>query len=438
MKNIPYKLTFLFPKNCKISGNYLTCFPFDSKKKKSYERKIKTFYISNTCGKDFEEIEVINSGFTLGILRSFESENAYHLQNSSFGSSGLCVRLSISHPDFPVLDKKICVLVPVGDFMIALDKSGYISDGALHGTFCLGLNLGISSVTLELEDKNSDLEKEKEAGKLLSTTRKTSKWIPGHKYLLPSREVLVYLGRAEKILSHKFYSSKNIKSLFSSLALGMSMYEVMNDSVPVFLLLDLKRDYSTYGKTIPQFLKSTLTESVDNTDPNNIDVLDFQGIFSNKIPGAVDLGKFLDEPDGYNFSEDLKLQIYNFLKLHNFPEIPQPNLYSNCCEASALYSGITDKFQDIPEIVESLSKNMEKYIKNAISECIRGRRYYISRDSSIKRGISVSQFKSYLINENIMPYWILGTTKKCSWLVSEVDQGIVDEALKEELIQLFP
>ena len=37
-----------------------------------------------------------------------------------------------------------------------------------------------------------------------------------------------------------------------------------------------------------------------------------------------------------------------------------------------------------------------------------------------------------------MPYWILGTTKKCSWLVSEVDQGIVDEALKEELIQLFP
>ena len=76
MKNIPYKLTFLFPKNCKISGNYLTCFPFDSKKKKSYERKIKAFYISNTGGKDFEEIEVINSGFTLGILRSFESENA--------------------------------------------------------------------------------------------------------------------------------------------------------------------------------------------------------------------------------------------------------------------------------------------------------------------------------------------------------------------------
>ena len=105
-------------------------------------------------------------------------------------------------------------------------------------------------------------------------------------------------------------------------------------------------------------------------------------------------------PDGYNFSEDLKIQIYNILKLCNFPEIFQPNLYTRSNEASVLYSGVIDKFQDVPEIIENLSKFMEKNVKIIINEYIRSRQYYLSRD--LKPGISIDQFKSYLINKDII------------------------------------
>lgn len=150
-------------------------------------------------------------------------------------------------------------------------------------------------------------------GELLETTNKTSKWIPGHIYVLSDRQVVIYLGRAKNIradIRYREYSTSMTK-LFASndlrSSLGLSSknnYYSENNA----LVIKLFSHYSE-EKISLEFLSSdtgtTVTmERFVSKFIKDINICDSFGIYylklgeKNKCPKAIDLGKIV------NFNQD--------------------------------------------------------------------------------------------------------------------------------------
>lgn len=163
-------------------------------------------------------------------------------------------------------------------------------------------------------------------GELLETTKKTSKWIPGHTYVLSDRQVVLYIGRAKNIRSdvrHYYDCSTTLTKLFASNdlrgSLGLSTKNAFyseNNALVIRLF-----SHYTDEKVLSDFLDpesgTIITmEKFISEFIKNMNVSDSFGIYylklgeKNKCPKAIDLGKMV------NFCQDFyKDDIINDLVL---------------------------------------------------------------------------------------------------------------------------
>ena len=138
---------------------------------------------------DIKELVIRNSKFELGVTDGTKV---------TFDKEGL-VSVSITNDEIKKrINYDLEVFISIDNFFDILKSSNnYITDGSFHGYYYFdnykvsGTNVYKSSFILD--DKN-EIDGEVEKGRLLSQEKKTTTYIPGHKYLLKNRDEILYLG----------------------------------------------------------------------------------------------------------------------------------------------------------------------------------------------------------------------------------------------------
>jgi len=171
---------------------------------------------------DFEVINVRNTRLKIEIPQ----EN--FRTRYKFGYYYLPVNITSPEIDKLNLNTKLQILVNSTKLLNIISEIRNIEEGIIQSSFCLE---GSSTLTnLEIEDiSNKDAVIE---GKLLSESKKTTRWIPGHRYLFTNRNYIVYLGEIKiKRLSYYSLGRENIWELFpddpqSKYCIGLDTYKL--------------------------------------------------------------------------------------------------------------------------------------------------------------------------------------------------------------------
>ena len=145
---------------------------------------------------DLEEITIQNSGFKLLLTPDI---------TPSFGATYALVR--IQHPSLESYDFPIYVKIHHFILTKLLSTSGYLSDGEIHGEYCLDFSLDDwRSCYFVLDERSNELELAKKIGNIMSSNKRVGikRWIPGHCYIINSSTSVLYIG---KISHYKYINS---------------------------------------------------------------------------------------------------------------------------------------------------------------------------------------------------------------------------------------
>ena len=302
--NIPSEVLCFVPKKDKLindSAPFLIYFLDRTKKTKRAEILLlrKTFSsIDNLHRKsiekseDLELITLKNEGFEL-FLSKFES-NFYYDAGKTF------IKVEVKHPELESYSASFHILVEIHSFYTILKKIRNIEECKLDGTFSMNFEgRGLLCPVVE-DNSNSEFINAKKVGKLLSTEKLTSKWIPGHLYLLKNREKVLYLGNIKNVISKGYWDWKNTY-LFANVINEFYLNCNNMDSENLLTITKLinpeayigstpiKFNIDTYkGWDISNFLREYLCNKII---PNNHYESSFT-IIPNSKP-AVDLGEYV-------------------------------------------------------------------------------------------------------------------------------------------------
>lgn len=149
---------------------------------------------------NFKEITVVNSDLMLSIDTGKDSY--YNYDNEVY------VRLLQKGND--VLDSyKFIVRCKLHNFFELLKNTFTINNGIISGSYCLRYNSLDSYIFVENLVGDKDIKESKRVSNLISSNRKTSKWIPGGKYYISPTEYVIYLGEYKDDVFLSYWCSRD-------------------------------------------------------------------------------------------------------------------------------------------------------------------------------------------------------------------------------------
>lgn len=260
---------------------------------------------------NYDRIVLENTGFKLRLVLDVSDRIC-----GASGRSPETILVEIIHPE---LEKyyPVYTSVDVNSILRAICRSGEVEDSIVSGTFSFLHEMSYYNTNIVLEDfSDKSLLDKKEKSKLIATTKGTSKWIPGHRYLLKSGKSFIYLGNTIQDKLYSSYSGKNYNGayylLWNSERIGRSYcaYEcptnvgkvvIFDDQLEKDMACNKFLDMKLGTATITEFIGSALQDYRSTLGPTYC-WSQMICMFSNKIPvTAIDMGEvFIDDTDSNN------------------------------------------------------------------------------------------------------------------------------------------
>ena len=125
------------------------------------------------------------------------------------------IKVRLIHPSFEKYDYPIYVEMRSGDFLNLIREAGYVSDGEVHGDYCLDFSISGGSewryCHFVLDNRSvSGVSMAKMIGDTMekNTRVNINKWIPGHQYIMNSTTIALYLGKVSSFNIIERYGSQ--------------------------------------------------------------------------------------------------------------------------------------------------------------------------------------------------------------------------------------
>ncbi len=398
---IPYELVFYYPAreelnkfySSQISQGYLLATGTSESAKSSTKLSARGYFENYTIGQRPRK--------TVGPAEDNEITKVVTLRNQGF-------RIEIPHighdQDYIAIDsdeiqekigKKLLIHMPYYSLFSLLLKAKNMTNLVLAGTYCFSSSTSQDcNLTAHLEDSSDTvLEKSREAGVKMSATKMTSKWIPGHKYVLKNdSKYILYLGDLKNVLAgNDFPWQKKLVSRFFNFSGGNgSYYSSFVEEGVVYLELTpdvqkLIKDYE--GKPLPDFIHNFFMNPKGwKALSSYVWIRDTKA--EQKLTGA-DMGEYMTLTDNYDL---------NFLVKSICGTIQaEPKNFEgllNCRNELSMYSFLApDLVNTNKDIVSRIHVMNKDYIKKYIKD--RCTRYWGSPKVEIKDltlGIVKTQF----------------------------------------------
>lgn len=154
-----------------------------SKKRKILNRSTANF--TDKVGMDtLVEFQITENRFIIELLEPKEFSQKIYCSGKWY------IRVKVSNPDLDS-DHTYFLTVPFDNFVEMVSQTDII-DKKLKDPFAIQI-IGMESFSL-ISVNDEDYKASSDIGKILATTRKTTKWKEGHKYLFANRQEFIYLG----------------------------------------------------------------------------------------------------------------------------------------------------------------------------------------------------------------------------------------------------
>ena len=321
---IPYELVFYYPVNeeaNKLFGSPLppgyalaaaTSGSAKSALKSSVRSNFEGYYLRKNAASSGKAgpmednnvtkvVTIRNQGLRLEVSQ-FSSENFRYY-------SGYATYMAVDSEEIQEkVGKKLLIHIIREDFFKLLWRAKNMTNLVLAGTYCFSANTSQDfNLTAHLEDSSDQvLEESKEAGTKMSATKMTSKWIPGHKYVLKKdSKYILYLGEIEEVLtSNEFVWQKRLRNHFFNFSGGSSSYYtgyVEKGTVYLELTQDVIKVVGEYeGKSLPEFIhKCLMTPDGWRSLSSYLWVRDSRA--EQKLTGA-DMGEYMTSSNTYDLN----------------------------------------------------------------------------------------------------------------------------------------
>lgn len=299
---IPFKVSCIIPKSRLKDDEFgfITGF-IDSKKRSNLSTLYKRLNNSKYKKEDLEELTIENKGFRLFLLSD---------QNiPSFRRVGgvEITYLEIKNDQLDNTRARYYIPVSVFDLIKILNKSRYIIDGEISGSYSLDINGTTATPVLE-DPLDDEYKKSVEFGKLLATSKKTTKWIPGHLYVTTSGSKILYLGDINRddilVLRNRWGSDRDYRFRLFANIFQTELIEKLNSHNKNMLIIEgisineslpNSFNFNSYkGSSISDFIDNYINKYI--VPKSNYYCCSSSGNFSiivNKPLSGIDLGEFL-------------------------------------------------------------------------------------------------------------------------------------------------
>lgn len=279
-------------------------------KEANYDR---TLYLSNHLGIDRDKYELV-------VFDNSEIKIKLNLRKTQYRAYDTRYCLELHHSSFEGRKYQPYICISCRDFLNILNKYEInLVDSELSGVFKIKImNLGTfpnySIVSEDFIDSDRFLKWSVDYYDLCTTTKHTSKWIPGHIYSLKNRSIFLYLGLGKDITRYKaswwgdystdlieLFTNNKLKDIINYSSLKKKDHTINYDNVKIVVPLSQEQLNSLLmfeGKrlTIKDFIKGVI--SVNPKFFNNIGYHTGLCYFKNNKPlVAMDLGKYIDIVD---------------------------------------------------------------------------------------------------------------------------------------------
>lgn len=401
MKNnyvIPKDLVFYIPKDledcprcfrCEEGYQLATCVGLNEKKYNKYNCRCSLYctlglscaYLSSSDDQtqDNEHTRAViigNHGFEFTILKSYSWDRS--------------VYLGVESPE--IMEKvgsKLMMKVDISNFLELLCNSGYVSGCKIHGTYRISSSCKYKDGKIEpkLEDPGDETYKESVvAGNCLSG-KQTSKWIPGHKYILKTGTYIIYLGDLKDVLlmgargkctTYPLFSFSHYRMIYSS--------QYQGGSGKVFIIIDdhnkdLLEEHK--GETSVEFLDFLLGDGYSGLG-YYCKVRDDR---STKLTGS-DLGEFFKVPDeDLDFDSLMKFKCRETLKAN--PDFPKRGKY---WYSSSSYVGLISV---VPTYFKENEESLRPLVVEEVKKVIRENLDSAYKYSRVANGAKKEDYKDY-------------------------------------------
>ena len=374
--NIPYEILCMIPKN-KIPmdefGNNRFYLNFVNKVKNPNMTTAginRTIMFNRRAGinkeGDLTQICIKNEKFKLRLPEDNGSNATYRDQGQDL------ITLELISDQLDNSLATFCILVNIKSFYNLLREIKSIKGGVLAGNYCLDIqDRGLLDIVLE-NPSDKEYKEARNVGKTLSTSKLTSKWKPGHVYLLKTREKVLYVGEVRNIVAKMDYWSPRRYSSFPIFAntyddkyfrfIGDYSYTMVIEGA---FINGSKNsiDMEKYkGYSIREFLRSYLNNKVI---PSGSYQKAFSVWYGPKV--AVDLGEYL-EVDNPDITDEFK-EVVNFtldsVDINNTDEITSNKI--------KYLSSVIPEFLDNNETIR---KNYIDYVMNQFTNYLANRKRY--------------------------------------------------------------
>lgn len=330
--NIPYELVLLYANVTK--PNYTTIFPVVVDKKSLTNKKRKKIIESIIEDKNYrycnDSIEMTEDDICEVII----SNTSFHiyLDNSNQDSIGANVlelfndytpvtSVRISNDELGLkFSKPVYILVSVSSLLKILKDSRYVTDGKIHGDYCMSFNVSGVIDLIQNDSQDKVLEKSKEIGKLINTKTRTSKWKPGYKYAFSPTEYVIYLGNVK---FKRYIDTTRNKFRFKTFCVFSDIFAYnysIGDLVEDDMNLCISSDYINTNPELKDFLETNTLEIEDVIaellSPKYKDNFGLDGINESSKRG-VEIEKCFNVSDNFNL-EDF---IINFIETNYVSKI---------------------------------------------------------------------------------------------------------------------
>lgn len=257
----------------------------DSNSNKDITKKAGYFFSSED---KLVKLKVSNTGFSVRLKDCSPEFECY--------SGDMVISLEIDHPDFDENfkenNKNLKIRIFLENYLRILKTTSSVS-GDIEEKFSLALVKGFPEIyELVCENQVENLQEHVRKAKLLKESKKTSKWVFGHKYLLEDNKEYLYLGKI-----HLF--SDTYSSSFSNRAANIhfSLYFYTNIGKSGNLLLELTEELKLLLQTMDPDFSLILEKIYEEFDEYTIPIK-----FRKNLPRGVDLGEVIT--NNFNVSFD--------------------------------------------------------------------------------------------------------------------------------------
>lgn len=332
--NVPKQLSIMLLGPGKAKDPVFPILPIDKAKATSIKKqdiinRLKYCQYNNSAGtyseEDFTEVIIDNKNITINLLLPPIIADSYYFRRRNRNEDYFAVR--ISSPQLPNNGYEYITYVPAYDYVKLIDSvAGNVSDGVLCGSFCVNTVPSVSGCigcSFVLDDpEDTRLSEAKEASDKLVSSTKTKKWIPGHKYLLPSKDIILYLGVFEN--SYSRGGSEAMDRIVYDPLDTWGWYgrdnEVLNNHI--FIKISSPNTDIPYspvirmekGNNVSDFLRSWLGRKIETYSFEGPEGYGVVSRLRGETRPAVDLGEWLIN-DGIDIGE--VLEDFAMSKLHD-------------------------------------------------------------------------------------------------------------------------